>query len=89
MSKKNTLQQNKDITYTELLSRTIAAGKQIYVYNKEENLNKERAADAEKEAKMLENLMKPIFDRRGKILKEGLTYEQAMKIIEENNKLKN
>jgi hypothetical protein len=75
---------NPEMTYDELLNRSIIAGKQIHLSNKEAMINQQMKADSEAEAKMIENLMKPTTDRFGKVLSEGLSYEQAMALIQRN-----
>jgi len=86
MTKEKMAKENGE-TVEEITRRMIAAGKQIHQNNKEEVLNAQIKAEAEKEAKILQSLMEPTKDRRGKVLKEGLSYEEAMKMIKHNRQL--
>lgn len=94
-TKQSAIDKNKDPNktrhekYCEVLERSINAGKQIHTTNNERVLNDQIKAEAEAEQRQLENMMKPITDKRGKILKEGMTFEEASKIIEDNRNLKN
>lgn len=87
LSKKETLRKNPEMTYEDVCRRSMEAGKQIELANKEMALNAQIKADAEKEGKIIENLMKPIIDKYGKIIKEGLTYDQAINLVKENKRI--
>lgn len=84
LSKKETLSKNPETTYGDILNRSIAAGKQIHSSNKEEMYNQIRKADAEAEARMIENLIAPTLDKYGNVIKEGMTIEQATDIVANN-----
>lgn len=88
LSKKETLRKNPDLTYEELTIKSMEAGKQIEIANREEIINAQIKAEAEAEARQIENFMKPILDKKGNVIKEGMTYEQAAAIVAENKRIK-
>ena len=87
LSKEKTLQNDKSLTYNDLLKRSIDAGHQIHMSNIEETLNTQRKKAAEDEATQIKHLMEDTLDKNGKILVKGLTYEQALKIVEDNKRI--
>lgn len=87
LSKEKTLQNDKSLSYGDLLKRSIDAGHQIFMSNLEETLNAQRKQAAEDEAVQIRHLMEDTLDKNGKIVIKGMTYEQAIKIIEDNKKI--
>lgn len=84
MTKKKTVAQNKILSYWDLLKRSIEAGKQIEMSNKEESYNKQKKEALKKEEEMIKNLTSPTLDKKGDVIKEGMTQEKAIELVKRN-----
>lgn len=72
------------VQLAEYKRRRMEAGKQIHLQFTEDMLNVQEKADAEREAQIIQNMMKDEVDRFGNVIRKGKTYEEAKAVVLKN-----
>lgn len=68
----------------EFRARKLEAGKQIHQQFTENVLNEQEKQAAERESKIMSNLMSDTLDKKGNVIKKGMTYEEAKAFVLRN-----